>query len=288
MGLAQKWNYYSGDLSGGEQKRLSIALELVDDPTILFLDEPTTGLDSSSSTQCIKLLKKLAQEGKTIVCTIHTPSALLFEMFDHLYALAEGCCIYQGSSRNLVPFLADLDLICPESYNPADYLLELANNDYGQQNPRLTEKIQNGVNSSYRSYDQPTCSSQKLYEMSLEYSPEPTDSSSKFVNQLRQLLIRNFLITTRDKTLSFTRLAVHLVIAIFIGIMYNGIGKDASNIFNTYKFLFFNIFLLMFTAFSSQQTVCKINFLFVSRQSLIFHFFFDSSTGFAADKTRTL
>lgn len=246
-------NELAGNLSGGEQKRLSIALELVDDPSILFLDEPTTGLDSSSSTLCIKLLKKLAQEGKTIICTIHTPSAMLFEMFDHLYALANGCCIYQGSTKYLVPFLADLNLICPEIYNPADFLLEIANNDYGPQNHRLTDSIQNGNNSEYRALNHDDdIVRHKAIECDL-----PASSPSQFLGQLQQLLIRDFLNATRDKTLTFMRLTIHLVIAILIGIMYKGIGDDASNIFNVYRLLFFNIFILMFTAFSSLQTRCK-------------------------------
>lgn len=80
-----------------------------------------SGLDSSTSTQVILLLKQLSQEGRTIVCTIHQPSALVFGLFDHLYAIAEGQCIYTGGTQLLVPFLAELNLVCPETYNPSDY-----------------------------------------------------------------------------------------------------------------------------------------------------------------------
>jgi ATP-binding cassette, subfamily G (WHITE), member 1 len=183
------------DLSGGQQKRLSIALELVDDPLILFLDEPTTGLDSSSSTQCIQLLKKLAQEGRTIICTIHTPSALLLDMFDHIYAMAEGNCIYQGSVKNLVPFLSELDLICPHNFNPADFLLEIATNDYGMQNQRLTKAIKNGKNQSYRKNPQ-IISKESLNES----NKTNLNYSSSFFQQFNQLMCRNFLIIKKDTT----------------------------------------------------------------------------------------
>lgn len=80
-----------------------------------------SGLDSSTSTQVVLLLKKLAQEGRTIISTIHQPSALVFGLFDHLFAIAEGKCIYTGATSDLVPFLNELNLVCPESYNPSDY-----------------------------------------------------------------------------------------------------------------------------------------------------------------------
>lgn len=68
-------------LSGGERKRLAFATELLTRPTLLFCDEPTTGLDSYSAQQLVRTLQLLARRGTTIVCTIHQPSGQLFDMF---------------------------------------------------------------------------------------------------------------------------------------------------------------------------------------------------------------
>ena len=108
-------------LSGGERKRLSIALELVANPKIFFLDEPTSGLDEVTALQCVKLLSRLAKQGHTVVCTIHQPSATTFQYFDSVFVLAQGKCVYQGLPRAMVSFLRLAQKECPKHYTPSDY-----------------------------------------------------------------------------------------------------------------------------------------------------------------------
>lgn len=69
-------------VSGGERKRTSIGVELITDPNLIFLDEPTTGLDSFTATSVMEILRDLAQSGRTVISTIHQPNSDIFEMFD--------------------------------------------------------------------------------------------------------------------------------------------------------------------------------------------------------------
>ena len=77
-------------VSGGERKRTSIGVELITDPYLVFLDEPTTGLDSFTATSVMETLKDLARTGRTIIQTIHQPNSDIFETMDRLTLLAKG------------------------------------------------------------------------------------------------------------------------------------------------------------------------------------------------------
>uniref|UniRef100_A0A1A9WST3 ABC transporter domain-containing protein n=1 Tax=Glossina brevipalpis TaxID=37001 RepID=A0A1A9WST3_9MUSC len=131
-------------LSGGEQKRLSIALELVANPKILFLDEPISGLDEVTARQCIQLLSTLAKHGHTIVCTVHQPSATIFNCFDSVYVLGKGQCVYQGSPQCLISFLRHIERECPTHYSPPDYIIELCDFEQEKVIPLMSEIMENG------------------------------------------------------------------------------------------------------------------------------------------------
>lgn len=80
-----------------------------------------SGLDELSSFHCIDSFQKLAHFGRNVICSIHTPSASIFNRFDHVYVMTDGQCTYKGTSDNVLPFLKSLNLECPKHYNPADF-----------------------------------------------------------------------------------------------------------------------------------------------------------------------
>ena len=84
-------------LSGGQRKRVNLAMELVTDPAILFLDEPTSGLSSSDAKSVMQVLKELSEKGRTIIITIHQPAKDVYEMMDNALVLGVGGrLIYYG------------------------------------------------------------------------------------------------------------------------------------------------------------------------------------------------
>ncbi len=108
-------------ISGGQRKRLNIALELIREPSVLFVDEPTSGLSSRDSENIMDLLKELALKGKLIFVVIHQPSSDIFKMFDKLLILDQGGYpIYNGNPVDAVIYFKTLinHVNCNESECP--------------------------------------------------------------------------------------------------------------------------------------------------------------------------
>ncbi|KAI1408175.1 ABC-2 type transporter [Hypoxylon sp. FL1857] len=127
-------------LNAEQRKRLTIGVELASKPELLmFLDEPTSGLDSGAAFNIVRFLRKLADAGQAILCTIHQPSAVLFEIFDELILLKSGGrVVYAGElgkdSQTMINyFQSNGGSKCPPDANPAEWMLEVigaGNPDY--------------------------------------------------------------------------------------------------------------------------------------------------------------
>lgn len=111
------------------RKRLTIGVELASKPSLLFLDEPTSGLDGQSAWNLVRFLRKLADNGQSILCTIHQPSAMLIQTFDKLLLLERGGeTVYFGDvgkdSTVLRDYFAKHGAVCPSNVNPAEFMLD--------------------------------------------------------------------------------------------------------------------------------------------------------------------
>ncbi|GMI84747.1 non-intrinsic ABC protein 12 [Hibiscus trionum] len=113
-------------ISGGQKKRVNVGLEMVMEPSLLILDEPTTGLDSSSSQLLLRALRREALEGVNIAMVLHQPSYTLFKMFDDLILLAKGGLVaYLGPVKKLEEYFSSIGIDVPDRVNPPDHLIDI-------------------------------------------------------------------------------------------------------------------------------------------------------------------
>ncbi|KAI8892529.1 P-loop containing nucleoside triphosphate hydrolase protein [Globomyces pollinis-pini] len=153
-------------ISGGEKRRVSVACQLLINPSILFMDEPTTGLDSFTSISLIQTLQNLAARGRTIFITIHQPRSDIFKLFNSIFLLSKGRFIYAGAAgETVLSYFNSLGLVCPDDENPADFLIDTISidanciEDEEQSKARInmlaklwkTEEEKNNIQYQYRS-----------------------------------------------------------------------------------------------------------------------------------------
>ncbi|KAG7638776.1 putative white-brown complex protein 30 [Arabidopsis thaliana] len=113
-------------ISGGQRKRVNVGVEMVMEPSLLILDEPTTGLDSASSQLLLRALRREALEGVNICMVVHQPSYTMYKMFDDMIILAKGgLTVYHGSVKKIEEYFADIGITVPDRVNPPDHYIDI-------------------------------------------------------------------------------------------------------------------------------------------------------------------
>jgi ABC-type multidrug transport system ATPase subunit len=117
-------------ISGGEYKRVSIAVALAAAPLALILDEPTSGLDATAAHSLMKLLHSISRQGIIVVCVIHQPRVEIFRLLDDLLVLNGGAQVYLGKAADAQPFFEKVGHGFPAASNPADVMLDILSDDF--------------------------------------------------------------------------------------------------------------------------------------------------------------
>eukprot|EP00731_Ephydatia_muelleri_P018504 Em0011g544a len=114
-------------VSGGERKRTNIGMELIIEPQVLFLDEPTTGLDARTAASVVQLLKSLTRSNnRIVVMSIHQPRYSIYKLFDTITLLSQGSTVYHGPAEfKAVQYFTRAGFHCDQHENAADFFLDV-------------------------------------------------------------------------------------------------------------------------------------------------------------------
>ncbi|XP_031274838.1 pleiotropic drug resistance protein 3-like isoform X2 [Pistacia vera] len=229
-------------LSTEQRKRLTIAIELVANPSIIFMDEPTTGLDARAAAIVMRVVKNIVETGRTIVCTIHQPSIDIFEAFDELILLKRGGrVIYSGElgrhSRKLIDYFQGIVGVpkIKDNYNPATWILELTppsvEAELGVDFAKIyKDSVLNEKNKELvRESSTPLPDSRDLHF--------PTRFAQNFWGQFKNCLWKQYLSYWRSPSYNLRRI-VHVMVASFLfGALFWNQGRnmvDEQSIFNIF------------------------------------------------------
>lgn len=219
MGLAGCANtkvgnpFFSG-LSGGQKRRLSLAVVLLSNPLVLFLDEPTSGLDAAAAASIMRFLKGLAVAANIcIVCTIHQPSSAVYNGFDRVMLLSQGKVAFLGAAADALPHFTRAGFPMPPNTNPAEFMLDLVNAEFTD--PASVEEVLRAWESKARSTD--VDASRRAQAAGL---PKNYVTGTSVASQTVTLFRRHGILTLRDPTLYIGRMVMFLAACCFFAIIY--------------------------------------------------------------------
>ncbi|CAN1121568.1 Pleiotropic drug resistance protein 1 [Linum perenne] len=253
-------------LSTEQRKRLTIAVELVANPSIIFMDEPTSGLDARAAAIVMRTVRNTVDTGRTVVCTIHQPSIDVFEAFDELYLMKRGGQeLYVGPlgrhSSHLIKYFEAIEGVSKiaDGSNPATWMLEVTssaqettvgldfaaiykNSDLYRRNKALIAEL-----------SAPPLGSKDLYF--------PTQYSQSFVTQCVACFWKQYLSYWRNPQYTAVRFLFTIAIALMFGTMFWDLGSKASkrqDLFNAMGSMYAAVIFLGVQNGSSVQPVVAI------------------------------
>ncbi|NXB29842.1 ABCG2 protein, partial [Eulacestoma nigropectus] len=277
---------FSRGVSGGERKRTNIGMELITDPAILFLDEPTTGLDASTANAVLLLLKRMAKQGKTIIFSIHQPRYSIFRLFDNLTLLAAGRVLYHGPAQHAIEYFQSIGYQCEPYNNPADFFLDVINGDSTAVARNKADESNTAESTEERSEYDKTVAEQlaEKYSNSTYYREtkahlESISAGNKkktkgvfrqityansFLHQLKWVSRRTFKNLIGNPQASIAQVCVTAFLGLTVGAIFFGLKEDSAGLQNRVGAMFFLTTNQCFSSISAIE-------LFVVEKKIFIH-----------------
>uniref|UniRef100_A0A3B5LC41 ABC transporter domain-containing protein n=1 Tax=Xiphophorus couchianus TaxID=32473 RepID=A0A3B5LC41_9TELE len=288
-------------VSGGERKRCSIGMELITSPSLLFLDEPTTGLDSNTANCITGLLHKLSRRGKTVIFSIHQPRYSIFKQFDHLTLMHKGEIVYAGAADHALEYFTDIGYQIEPFNNPADFFMDITNGEATciKQSQTASNLFQTAK--SYCAQSICNCEQENRQEgknwLAMEYresglyqnvmqeldqmnesitdmdnrKEEAANYNTSFLYQMRVVCGRTVLNLLRNPQTSYAQLALNIFFAILVGLIYYQMPQTLpEGLQNRSGAFFFLIINMVFGNLSAVE-------LFINERAIFIH---ENSSGY--------
>ncbi|KKA27009.1 hypothetical protein TD95_000538 [Thielaviopsis punctulata] len=223
--------------SGGEKRRVSIGVQMLSNPSLLFLDEPTTGLDATSAFQLVRTLKALAAKGRTVITTIHQPRSEIWDLFDNLVILSKGSPVYSGSREGCINWFDDQGFALPPFVNPAEHMIDIAAID--NRSPELESASKERVDrlkaawreESSKLYSEVTLNSEKESKGLVDkHNLFTTQAHASFSTQMKVLSERTLKVTYRDPMGMLAAIVETTIMGLVSGLIFYNLGRDAAGI----------------------------------------------------------
>uniref|UniRef100_A0A803P5A5 ABC transporter domain-containing protein n=1 Tax=Cannabis sativa TaxID=3483 RepID=A0A803P5A5_CANSA len=253
-------------LSTEQRKRLTIAVELVANPSIIFMDEPTSGLDARAAAIVMRTVRNTVNTGRTVVCTIHQPSIDIFESFDELTLMKlGGQVIYAGSlgrhSHKLIEYFEDIPGVpkIKDGSNPATWMLEVTNQlveaqlevDFAE--IYIKSSLYQNNEKLIKELSTPSPESKDLYF--------PTKYSQSFFVQCKAILWKQHWSYWRNPQYNGVRFFMTIIMGILFGLIFWDRGQKTGtyqDLMTLLGALFTSVFFLGASNASSVQPVVDI------------------------------